>query len=117
MLAVHACPRWDQGSTLLWIPRGSPEDQAIRFRRARAPTLLSEHSQLHRSVSCTQAQPPLPVHEIVHAGAATASGARDRARGGSSQSGMQAVTVISTSRSGEFSMTSTVVRAGLFAGK
>ena len=34
-----------------------------------------------------------------------------------SQSGMQAVTVISTRRSGEFSITSTVVRAGLLAGK
>lgn len=33
------------------------------------------------------------------------------------ESGMHAVTVISTSSSGEFSMTSTVVRAGLFVGK
>jgi hypothetical protein len=33
------------------------------------------------------------------------------------QSGMQAVTVISTSRSGEFNITSTVVLAGLLVGK
>ena len=33
------------------------------------------------------------------------------------QSGMQAVTVISTTRSGEFNITSTVVLAGLLVGK
>jgi hypothetical protein len=33
------------------------------------------------------------------------------------QSGMQAITVISTRRSGEFNITSTVVLAGLFVGK